>query len=68
MASRGSAWQEARHALEGDVAKGERRARQLQEKFDGKQKEVVNLLEALKAAEVSMAQLDKIHLQRHSMM
>ena len=51
VASRCRAWQETRRALEGDVAKGEKRARQYQEKLDAKQKEVVNLLEALKTAE-----------------
>ena len=50
-ASRSSAWQDARRALEGDLNKSEKRARQAQEKLDAKQKEVVNLLEALKTAE-----------------
>jgi len=51
VATRSTSWQEARRVLEADVAKGEKRARQIQDKLDAKQKEVVNLLEALKAAE-----------------
>ena len=35
----------------GQVAKGEKRCRHLQEKLDAKNKEVINLLEALKTAE-----------------
>ena len=50
-ASRSNAWQEARRALEGDVSKGEKRCRQLQDKLDAKNKEVINLMEALKTAE-----------------
>ena len=51
VASRSNAWQEARRALEGDVSKGEKRCRQLQDKLDAKNKEVINLMEALKTAE-----------------
>ena len=55
VASRSNSWQEARRGLEADLLKGEKRARNIQEKLDAKQKEVINLLEALKNAEQNAA-------------